>query len=1810
MKLTLILLSWLGLLAAQARAKAVFAHFMVGNANNYTLSDWETDIELAQAAHIDAFAMNIAYGDRTIYATLELGFQAAASKGFKMFFSFDYAGGVAPWPADNVIALCNSFCGRSPYFRYNGKPFLSTFEGPDQAEDWIDVKAKTGCFFMPDWSSRGAKPALQLAGGVADGLFSWASWAWGAKPIDTYVDASYMLYLNQSGVKPYMMPASPWFFTNLPGYDKNWLWRGDNAWYDRWVHIIYNQPEFVQIISWNDYGECHHIGPLYNKAMEAFTIGRAPYNYALNMPHDGWRQFLPFVIDTYKNGIATIQQEGLVAWFRPSPKGACGDGGTTGNTASQLQLEFEPVEVVEDAIFFSALLGSAASITVTVGGAVQSGATWTSVPDGGIGIYHGSVPFSGTGPVVVTLKRGGTTIATVSGGTISNSCPQGITNWNAWVGYQMGGSISATPSRTVAQQKCIKGTGPGNFQGLCQKACGWGYCPVTACVCQAMGAPPAVPSATGAMGYPIAGLDASYSGLCGFLCPLGYCPSSACSTTQVPLVTPTVSPFDNHACTGGQAAAGNSALSGLCSYACNYGFCPINSCTCTSEGTLVQPPAKMEGHSGKPVAGLEDSGLCRFACERGYCPSGTCIETNSSSGGDGPAFPGKNNLDLTKVIAGDWASDNGQGCVMFDCLNDFELDPPIWGPWVAIAPNGGPFKDDCPDGSAKYIVCPITAMPSSCQWRGGEDGCSCSGQCEVGEIALFNARDGSKSCCGTGRQTFCCRSHSFSEFIKTCAFQESSSTCPNGKTQYSWKFSPRRWSWFLYQTAFCCSPDAGLSQCHWVEGNGECEKAQCASHEIEVAKDLYGQSHLACPLGRKRALCCTPPDRASPWVPANLEDLFPTLPPVVNKVKYDYKPIAVQNTLDQWDQVDDQAFGFLVISGPSDVLSSLTRRSNSHVQFLDCDASKKKQDEGVVYTARYICTDNSPESNCNAVHEGGANGTVVELPEDCGFAKYGVVHDIRTSANGGIPWNLRGRVPANSTVYEMDFSYDFKRVKRGTGDVYFRFDYADSRRYWDEIVTGPAVHNKRSEPVKKRFWSPDPQEWKHRIDSLRKSELPAGYDLLMAKEFDQVIYRGDKRSSCDDGSGFLSIKIKGALQASLRWGVTVVGTISPSLNVEEAYGFFDTDAWMGATASFDGNARIGLNSIRPHQLLDSDNAAFEFTHPGIVSATPRQNAEVSISGSGSFNGKFDVFFISGSDGFVTMNAPLEVGDVRGKSVGSSLGSSLTGSFTAEATEDTDSSGTVLALNIVTNSWLDLNIFGLGTDTVQAKPKFMASIPHYIRVQSDRPSVGSVSLINADQELSVEISPDTMPWDGFQAGVGGTPRADTLYKGPGSSPDTHRTPPSWSGSSLFGSSSNYLQCKAATQLTCLNGKQLQLFVPELLIDPDTGTIYHKKRDLESGSADGTNTTWHELDRRGTGEQRTYKVKTPSGREFIIRSHTYPNGLNGQFLLGENPNAGFYTLEDPEDCEITDITDSGPQSGVDYVTEHIVELNFFPQLLEFMMKGKAKRTDGTEYTVSPGTHLVPEGFLDENSLFQTPWNQFHSGFHPPGETPIDSGWRCMGDTDNPAAFVNADSMLNGAKMRLNMGWNPVADSTWKDNGWDKTDEEFGSEYAQQALSSLRLVMSVFDYYNADKVNLNFADTITGIHNLFQLYQQIVQRIQTNVLFDMPGLTLEFVYNVLIPRLESADTWVRSRLVRLHDRWTTALNDALNAPSGSSRRIEDINSVINAIDEMLRRVDDGMVIDTSRLPDPPAPFKKKKRATGDAEEPAAEVDEGIWL
>ncbi|KAE8416193.1 glycosyl hydrolase family 71-domain-containing protein [Aspergillus pseudocaelatus] len=606
----------------QAHGKAVFAHFMLTNSENYTSSDWETDMTLAKNSHIDAFALNMARRDPTNYHSLEMAFVAANTVGFKLFFSFDYAGN-GPWDQDEVTALIQKYGSNGAYFQHNAQPFVSTFEGPSNADDWIGIKQKTNCFLVPDWSSVGAKPAMALANGVADGLFSWSAWPWGNQTMDTYTDASYIQYLEG---KPYMFAVSPWFYTALPGYDKNWLWKGDSLWVDRWQELLAlnPMPEFVQIISWNDYGESHYIGPVYDKALASLTIGRAPYDYITNMPHDGWRDILPFFIDMYKTGKGTIKTETAVFWYRPNIVSGCSRSSTTANTASQLQLEFDPADVVEDRVYVAALFGDEVA-TVQVSFLKKSYlVSWDIIPDEkiGSGIYFGSVPFQ-PGPVTVEILQSDSSIARAKGMDISEGCRDGYQNFNAYVGSLSGNyDLNEQTKVPLKEQECVKGKGAYEFNDLCNFTCSYGYCPVGACTCEAMGVPRTKPNATGVTGYPAEGRDANYVGLCSFACNYGHCPTATCDTEKHPMSIPTVSDFLPPACVAG---TGKSKAEGLCSFSCAYGYCPRNLCSCTKIGPLVEPPKKTSS-GGMAQLGLDGviDDLCDFTCSREYCPATAC----------------------------------------------------------------------------------------------------------------------------------------------------------------------------------------------------------------------------------------------------------------------------------------------------------------------------------------------------------------------------------------------------------------------------------------------------------------------------------------------------------------------------------------------------------------------------------------------------------------------------------------------------------------------------------------------------------------------------------------------------------------------------------------------------------------------------------------------------------------------------------------------------------------------------------------------------------------------------------------------------------------------------------------------------------------------------------------------------------------------------------------------------------------------------------------------------------------------------------
>jgi hypothetical protein len=111
------------------------------------------------------------WNENTTAEALPNVFKAANNLGntFKLFFSLDYAGNGA-WPQDEVITLINAYRNNDAYFKHNGQPLVSTFEGPANASDWNTIKTATNDFFIPSYSSLGAKHAMKT--GVVDGLFN------------------------------------------------------------------------------------------------------------------------------------------------------------------------------------------------------------------------------------------------------------------------------------------------------------------------------------------------------------------------------------------------------------------------------------------------------------------------------------------------------------------------------------------------------------------------------------------------------------------------------------------------------------------------------------------------------------------------------------------------------------------------------------------------------------------------------------------------------------------------------------------------------------------------------------------------------------------------------------------------------------------------------------------------------------------------------------------------------------------------------------------------------------------------------------------------------------------------------------------------------------------------------------------------------------------------------------------------------------------------------------------------------------------------------------------------------------------------------------------------------------------------------------------------------------------------------------------------------------------------------------------------------------------------------------------------------
>ncbi|TCD60933.1 hypothetical protein EIP91_009286 [Steccherinum ochraceum] len=307
----------------------VFAHHIVGNTYNYTLASWTTDIMLAAAKGVDAFALNVG-ADSWEPGQVANAYQAARSLNtpFKLFLSFDMSTIPCTTAANSALlrSYVTNYTSHPNQLKYNNASFVSTFAGEGCKfgastvnQGWINTLKTnlTPTYFVPSFFVDPATFSSQYS--VQDGAFNWNSgWPMGNYDINFSSD---QLYINNLASKTYMGAVSPWFFTHYgpQSYNKNFIYRGDNWLFaERWEALIANRTkvQFAEVISWNDYGESHYIGPVQG-------VQPMSQSWVNGFDHQGWLDLMQYYITAYKTGAyPAVARDRTFLWGRLYPVNA------------------------------------------------------------------------------------------------------------------------------------------------------------------------------------------------------------------------------------------------------------------------------------------------------------------------------------------------------------------------------------------------------------------------------------------------------------------------------------------------------------------------------------------------------------------------------------------------------------------------------------------------------------------------------------------------------------------------------------------------------------------------------------------------------------------------------------------------------------------------------------------------------------------------------------------------------------------------------------------------------------------------------------------------------------------------------------------------------------------------------------------------------------------------------------------------------------------------------------------------------------------------------------------------------------------------------------------------------------------------------------------------------------------------------------------------------------------------------------------------------------------------------------------------
>jgi glucan endo-1,3-alpha-glucosidase len=392
--------------------REVFAHYMLANQDyeaddptgERSISSYQREIRQAQAIGVDGFALNAGgwlKEPRYIRRASEM-FEAAyrLHTGFRLMFSADMC---CSNDADDLLDMMRRFANNPRYseiyFKRDRKFVLTTFSGSSLGVPfWTQLKsdledgghpsshaapaaldsvsgipssAPLRLFLVPAFFWGGELPrrediqnGLVNYANVVDGLFYWgiAGVPGLGRPPDQIPSSDAYASVAHANHKSYMAPICFQFWGANAGRDYDYS--GYSGMRAMWMDAINSShPEWVEIITWNDFIEGTYVSPIDDPARYAGAndLGASvapPSTLHFFHSHRGATELLAFFIQWYKTGRQPAIRSDHIFWAYRTQL-------TTGHRKGGPVISlYGPVE---DVIYVTANLRSAAVLQVEIG---------------------------------------------------------------------------------------------------------------------------------------------------------------------------------------------------------------------------------------------------------------------------------------------------------------------------------------------------------------------------------------------------------------------------------------------------------------------------------------------------------------------------------------------------------------------------------------------------------------------------------------------------------------------------------------------------------------------------------------------------------------------------------------------------------------------------------------------------------------------------------------------------------------------------------------------------------------------------------------------------------------------------------------------------------------------------------------------------------------------------------------------------------------------------------------------------------------------------------------------------------------------------------------------------------------------------------------------------------------------------------------------------------------------------------------------------------------------------------------------------